>query len=391
MTAKSERHFYVIAGELSGDKLGAELVQSLKKEVPNLKLSGIAGPQMQAQGIESLFAMDDLSVMGLVEILPRIPRLLKRVSQTARDILSKEIDAIITIDSPDFCFRVLKQVKKERPDIPVIHYVAPSVWAWRPERADKMAKYVDHVLALLPFEPPYMHRAGMSCDFVGHPAAFEPSPAKSDLSALKSELKLEGRKKCIALLPGSRKGEVARMLPIFKSALDGREDLRIVIPVAYGREAQIKKLTSDWLQPPDLLLPKSDAAQTERRKSALYQLSELAIATSGTVALELAAQNCPMIVAYQANWMTTRMVKKLAQIDTANLVNIVTETRDIPELLFEQATAENIKNELDTLLNSKQAIDLQRSRMKATMAALAGRGEFKRVSAGKSVIAFLDS
>ncbi|MFN4129303.1 MAG: lipid-A-disaccharide synthase, partial [Paracoccaceae bacterium] len=165
---------FVIAGEPSGDRLGAALMAGLKSLSPGVDFSGVGGPLMQTEGLESLFPMEELSVMGLVEVLPKYFALKRRIAQAAQAVLGSGAQALVTIDSPDFCLRVAAIVKAARPDLPVIHYVAPSVWAWRPGRAGRMARVVDHVLALLPFEPPYMSAAGMSCDFVGHPVVAEP-------------------------------------------------------------------------------------------------------------------------------------------------------------------------------------------------------------------------
>ena len=174
---------YLIAGEASGDKLGAALLAGLKALRPDLQVQGIGGPLMQAEGLHSLFPMDELSVMGLAEVLPKYAHLKRRIRETAADVLAAAPDALITIDSPDFVLRVAALVRAARPDLPTIHYVAPSVWAWRPGRAAKMARVIDHVLALLPFEPPYMTKAGMTCDFVGHPVVAEPRASRAEAQA----------------------------------------------------------------------------------------------------------------------------------------------------------------------------------------------------------------
>ena len=179
---------FLIAGEPSGDALGASLMAGLKAARSDIEFSGIGGPLMQAEGLNSLFPMSDLSVMGLAEVLPRLRHLFKRRDQAANAVIEGQIDALITIDSPDFCLRVAKQVKKRAAQLPVIHYVAPTVWAWRAGRARKMARFVDHVLALFPFEPPLMQAVGMGCDFVGHPVAQMPQAAPEDCSAYRAGL-----------------------------------------------------------------------------------------------------------------------------------------------------------------------------------------------------------
>jgi len=237
-----------------------------------------------------------------------------------------------------------------------------------------MAKHVDHVLALLPFEPPYMEAAGMTCDFVGHPVISEPLPTKSEIVEFKASLNL-GNGPVVTVLPGSRAGEIKRMLPIFKQVMDNVRrryaDVNFILPVAAAVEGRVKSVISAWTHKPQLLLNNMPSKQVEARKRMAYAISDAALATSGTVALELASQDCPMVVAYKANWATTRMVKKLAQIDTANLINIVTETRVVPEHLFENCTVDQITQSLLDVLTDGSG---QKAALKATMDAL-GRGQ----------------
>lgn len=388
---------FLIAGELSGDRLGGDLMAGLKRHAPAVTFEGVGGPQMQAQGLTSLFNMSDLSVMGLFEILPRIPKLLGRVKETAKAIIDAKPDAIVTIDSPDFCFRVIAKVKDELPDIKVIHYVAPSVWAWRPERAEKMSKHVDHVLALLPFEPPFMTAVGMTCDFVGHPTAFQTPVKDEQVAQFKSNLDASTNPEAlITLLPGSRKGEIKRMAPIFRDVMarvvTRIPDVSFLLPVATGLEKIVTEQFKQFGHKVQFLTSDGQTVEdVEREKRIGYAASQLAIATSGTVALELASEACPMVVAYKANWATTRMVKKLAQIDTANLVNIVTETRDVPEFLFENCTAENITTAVLELLENQDARARQRALEARTMQSL-GRGQPQmRDAPALSVLTFLNT
>ena len=176
--------FFIVAGEPSGDRLGAALMGALRTLHPDARFAGVGGALMQAQGLVSLFPMEELSVMGIIEVLPKYRALKRRIAQTSAAALAFAPNALITIDSPDFCLRVAGLVKAATPDLRTIHYVAPSVWAWRPKRSVKMARVIDHVLALLPFEPPLMQGAGMSCDFVGHPVVSEPVASADEAQAL---------------------------------------------------------------------------------------------------------------------------------------------------------------------------------------------------------------
>ncbi|MEO1306611.1 MAG: lipid-A-disaccharide synthase, partial [Pseudomonadota bacterium] len=207
---------FLTAGEPSGDRLGGALIAGLKTTVPDLEIRGVGGPEMLAQGLQSLFPMEELSVMGLAEILPKYFHLKRRIAQTAKAAMDWTPDAVITIDSPDFSLRVAKILKAKRPDLMTIHYVAPTVWAWRPKRTEKMARVIDHVLALFPFEPPLMQAGGMGCDFVGHPVVAEPQARVSDSRAFRAEF---GEGPLLLALPGSRKGEVARLSSVFSDAL----------------------------------------------------------------------------------------------------------------------------------------------------------------------------
>ncbi|MEO0343485.1 MAG: lipid-A-disaccharide synthase [Pseudomonadota bacterium] len=340
---------FVVAGEPSGDRLGASLIKGLKTN-QDIDLRGVGGPLMEHAGLTSLFPMDQLAIMGLMEILPKIPMLLRRIRQTAEAALNFRPDVLVTIDSPDFCMRVAKRVRKVWPDVKVVHYVAPSVWAWRPERAAKMAQHVDHVLALLPFEPPYMIDAGMSCDFVGHPITEQTQPSQSQIEIFKSNFPT---KKLIAILPGSRRGEVKRMLPIYREALvilkEMDANLHAIIPTVRGSQKDVKLLTQNW-PIPITYIEQSTSGDWDHKKQTAIAAAQGALVTSGTVSLEVAAANCPQIVAYQANSATTKMIKQMAQIDTASLINILTQSGAVPEYLFEDATPENIAGGLAALL-----------------------------------------
>ena len=351
----SNLKFFIIAGEMSGDILGASLMSGLITETKGkVSFYGVGGPLMTDVGLNSMFNMSDLSVMGVFEVIPKIPMLLSRIKKTARAVIDEQPDALITIDSPDFCLRVAKIVRLALPKIKIIHYVAPSVWAWRPERAFKMAKNIDHVLALLPFEPPYMEDAGMTCDFVGHPVISNAIVKPKAIEKLRANLELHAGP-IITVLPGSRIGEIKRMCPIFKDVLinikEKIPDVQFILPAASTVEDLVISTIKNWEVKPKLLLSMDySVLEISNRKYASYAVSSAALATSGTVALELASQNCSMVVAYKANWITTKMVEKLAKIDTANLINIITDTRKIPEHLFDNCTAENISKSLCNLL-----------------------------------------
>ena len=347
---------FIIAGEPSGDKLGRSLMDGLI-ELTNgdVEFCGIGGEMMQGAGLTSLFDMSELSIMGILEVIPAIPRIKRRIAQTSKAAIEMRPDAFITIDSPDFCLRVGKQLREAIPDQCTIHYVAPSVWAWRPKRAAKMAKTVDHVLALLPFEPPYMQAEGMTCDFVGHPITTEAMPSPEDIQSVLTDMGLQTDDEIVAILPGSRGSEIKRLLPVFKDAVGlihkARPDTKFILPAARPILAAVKEQLADSDLPIHVLDPTGyDAATAEHRKRAAYAASTVALATSGTISLDLARQRCPMVIAYNANWLSVAIGRRLWINDRINLVNIVTDSYVVPELLAEECTAENAaKSVLDIL------------------------------------------
>lgn len=376
---------FLLAGEPSGDALGAALAAGLKQLAPGVQFDGLAGPLMQAEGVPSLFPMDDLSVMGLAEILPRYLDLRRRLHQTARHVIDTAPDALITIDSPDFSLRLARLVKAERPDLRTIHYVAPSVWAWRPDRARKMAAMIDQVLALLPFEPPYMEAEGMRCDFVGHPVVAQPLASDAEAAAFRVSHGIAPHAPMGLVLPGSRKGEVSRLAPIFGEGLARivarRPEMRFVLPAAGPVAGLIRDLTAQWTVQPVILDPTTAGASEQKR--AAFRAADVALAASGTVSLELAAAGTPMVIAYTFNWLTNKIIRKKALIDTVTLVNLVSETRDVPEFLMENCLPEPIAMAMLKALDHPEA---QRGAMELTMDRLGRDGPPPGLRAATAVL-----
>jgi lipid-A-disaccharide synthase len=382
---------FLVAGEPSGDRLGGALMEGLRSLVPDVQFDGVGGPLMQAQGIESRFPMSELSVMGLVEVLPKFFHLKRRIAETAQAVLDTQPDVLITIDSPDFSLRVAKIVKAQS-DIRTVHYVAPSVWAWRPGRADKMAKVIDHVLALLPFEPPYMERAGMECDFVGHPVASEPVATDDDISSFRATYDL-GDAPILLALPGSRGGEIERLAPVFGEALQlflqDRPDMRVVVPAVAHMVETVALHVKGWPGDPVVVDPRdmpSDQAVSQKR--AAFAAADLALAASGTVSLELAAQATPMVIAYNLNWLTTLIAKRMVNLDTVTLVNLVSDTRTVPECLLDDCHPDNIA---EALAQVTAKPDAQRDAMATTMERLGRGGEAPGLRAAKAVLSRMNA
>jgi len=375
---------FLIAGEPSGDDLGCNLMAGLKSLAPDIAFAGVGGAGMQTEGLRSLFPMEELSVMGIAEIAPKYLRLRRRIAQTAEAVLSWRPDLLITIDSPDFCLRVARRVRAVT-NIRTVHYVAPTVWAWRPGRAATMAGFIDQVLALFPFEPAYMEAAGMRCDFVGHPIAIRPVVSEAEARDFRSKHGISADATLLLVLPGSRKGEIARLSGTFGEATErflGRHpDTRVVIPAARPVAAMVREQAAAWAVKPIILDP--DMKGAELCKRAGFRASDLALAASGTVSLELAAAGTPMVIAYDMNWISRRIVGRMLLTDTVNLINLVAESRTVPEFLGSDCRPEPLADALTDVLRAPAA---QNDAMIETMLRLGQGGEDPGLRAARAVL-----
>ncbi|XOY56046.1 MAG: lipid-A-disaccharide synthase [Rhodobacterales bacterium] len=364
---------FVIAGEASGDKLGAALMAGLRQLRPDVTFDGVGGPLMQAAGLVSRFPMDELSVMGLAEILPKYRALKRRIAQMAEAVIQTQPDVLITIDSPDFCLRVTKLVKA-RSAIRTVHYVAPTVWAWRPKRAAHMAHHIDHVLALFPFEPPLMQAAGMACDFVGHPVVTDPIASAVDAAAL-------GDGTVVLVLPGSRKSEVSRLAPRFGQAVARIAaqvpDARFVIPTTANVHDLVQAQVAGWPVPVTVLPPASPD------KPAWFRRADVALAASGTVSLELAANGTPMVIAYDMAWLSRIIISRMLLVDTVTLVNLVSDTRVVPEFIGKACQPAPIADAVLAVLANPTA---QQAAMDLTMDRLGRGGQPPGLRAARAVL-----
>ncbi|THH38393.1 lipid-A-disaccharide synthase [Aliishimia ponticola] len=377
---------FFIAGEPSGDALGGALMQGLRQLCPEVEFRGVGGDAMQAQGMTSRFDMAELSLLGLVEILPKYFHLKRRIRETAEAIVAWQPDAVITIDAPDFSLRVARQVKAAS-DIRCVHYVAPTVWAWRPGRAQKMAEVIDHVLALFPFEPPYMEAAGMACDFVGHPIATAPLASAEEAAAFRTEIAPDAQPLLLAL-PGSRRSEIARHTPIFTDSLarigKAHPGLRVVLPAAAPVADQVRAAVSDWPVPPVIIDARDVGA--EARKRAAFRAADVALAASGTVSLELAAAQTPMVIMGDLNWLSREIIQRMMLVDTFTLVNLVSDTRVIPEFIGRNCKADLIAPAVSEVLADPTA---QEQAMALTMERLGKGGEAPGLRAARAVLSRL--
>jgi len=377
---------YLLAGEASGDRLGAGLMQALRVEVPEVTFVGVGGRMMAAEGLVSLFDIADLNVMGIVEVVPRLPMLMRRIRETVGDVLRAAPDALITIDSPSFGLRVAERVRGKSIATRTIHYVAPSVWAWRPGRAREMARYIDHVLALLPFEPPYFAVAGMRSDFVGHPVAAHPVASAAEIAAFRTDAGIGTEQPLLLMAPGSRSGEVRHLMPAFAETVarvtERHPDLRVVIPVAETVVAEVTAAVIALGREPVLVLPVAG----EAAKRAAYAAADCALVASGTVTLEMAAAGTPMVSAYKTSWLTAAIARRLLRVDTANLVNLVDGGKVVPEFLQDDCRADLIAPAVLALLEIPTERIPQVAAFGGVMAALGRGGEPPSARAARSVL-----
>lgn len=347
MKTSENLKIYLIAGEPSGDLLGSRLMRALREKTKGkVEFYGLGGDTMEAAGLKSIFDISDLAIMGLVEVIPSIPKVLRHIKNTVQDIERVKPDIVITIDSWSFCARVHKALRKLKLGIPQLHYVAPQVWAWKKKRARTMYKYIDALMTLLPQEPKYFTPYHLETVFVGHPV-IESEVLHADGQAFRERFNIPKEKRIIAILPGSRKTEVSKLLPVFlesgRKLLEKDKDFYFVIPTV----RTVSKLVKAGVKNCGLPLI---VVETQEDRYNAFQASSAAIAASGTVALELAICHIPHIIAYKVSKLTAWIVAKIMKIQFVNLTNIMLGRLVVPELLQEQCVSGNITNKILELL-----------------------------------------
>ncbi len=376
------KRIFIIAGEASGDFLGGQLLQSLKQQNLNIEIAGIGGQHMQAQGLKSFFSMADLSLYGLFELLPHLFNIFKRIKQTKEAIKAFRPDVLVTIDSPGFCFKIAKYAKQLK--IPVVHYVAPSVWAWKPGRAEKLAKKVtvDHLLCLLPFEPPYFTCHDLPSTFVGHPVTEVMLP---DDTHFRESLEISREATLICVLPGSRKSEIQKLLKIFLEAISKlplNRRIEVVLPTLPHLVPLIETLIKDARIPVKIVT-------TVEEKWQAFMQSSIALAASGTVSLELAYAGVPQVIAYKVSRLTYWIAKCLVKTKYASLVNILNNEMVVPEYLQNQCNAAFLSKQLDAILTDSKYQKQMRQKYKEAINALRVSGVRSSDTAASVVSKFL--
>lgn len=335
---------FLIAGEASGDVLGAALMRALRRRVGRVSFAGVGGPGMETEGLTSLIPLSEIAVMGIVPVLKRLPRLMARIGKIADAVIAADADILVLIDSPDFTHRVARRVRHAQPDLPIVNYVGPSVWAWRPWRARRMCSYIDHVLALLPFEPAeYKRLHGPDCTYVGHPlleqiGVLRPGPDEA--------VRRERSPPILLIMPGSRASEIRRLMPIFAGVvetLSKAHRLHFVLPTLPHLEDLVRAEAEKWSAKPRITTTAED-------KHAAIRCARAALVGSGSATLELALAGVPMVVAYRVSLIEELVARQMLSIHKIALPNLILAKHAVPECVQANCTAIALAEALAPLL-----------------------------------------
>ena len=346
-------HLTIIAGETSGDLLGARLIASLRRQVPDIALSGVGGIEMTKAGIQSVFPMEDIAVMGLQQILSRLKLIYQRIDETVESIIQSNTDAVVFIDSPEFAVRVAKRLRRLRPNLPMIKYGAPTVWAWRPGRAKAIKPYYNLILALLPFEPRvYKYLNGSECRYVGHPAVAN-LPNGKHVNEFKNKYNITEGEQVLALLPGSRVSEVNRLNAPFLETVNLLEDKKQRLRVFISAVPHIRDKIEESLKQKESTLDgfQITLIEGEGDKLGLFGCATAALAASGTVSLELALAGVPSVIGYDIDRWMAYFVMRMAKTPSVVMPNLILDKPVVPEFLLHRCTPENLSAALQPLLD----------------------------------------
>ena len=374
---------YLVAGEASGDVLGARLMAALRARRPDLGFAGIGGPRMTAEGLASLFPMRELAVMGLVEVLPKLRSLRRRLVETADDIARRRPDIVVTIDSPGFALRLLRRIAPL--GVPRVHYVAPQVWAWRESRARHFPGLWEKLLCLLPFEPEFFARYDLPASFVGHPVLQSGADA-GDAARFRARHKIAPTAPVVVLMPGSRRNEAPRLLPVFGRTL-GRLQRRVpdlvpVVPVSAAVAATVERAVADWPVRAVIVTGLED-------KHDAYAAAGAALTKSGTSTLELALAGVPMAVTYRVNPITALLARRLIRVPYVAMVNLLAGRALVPELLQQDCDPAQLADTLHALLTDPARAAAQRAGFAAALAQLRPPAGLPADAAAAEVLAML--
>jgi lipid-A-disaccharide synthase len=384
-------HVFLVAGEHSGDVLGARLMDAINESRPGgVHFSGVGGPLMEARGFRSLFPITDVAVMGPVAIAAALPRLLARIRTTARAALAAKPDVVVIIDSPEFTHPIAKRIKAQRPDQPVIDYVSPSVWAWRPGRAPRMRAYIDHVLALLPFEPATHERlGGPPCTYVGHPLVERQAEmAASDPAPLAQRLKLSPNRPVLLVLPGSRRSEIGRLMGPFGATMQlllQQEKLpQVIVATLPAVRPMVEAGLRTWPLIPHIVDDDTD-------KLRAFKLARAALTASGTVTLELALAGTPMVVAYLVEPLSAPFLRRMIKAPSIVLPNLVLGENMFPEFIQERCTPLALAQAISELMQDGLARAAQLSALAALPSRITLPARSPSEAAAEIVLSYADN
>ncbi|ABE62523.1 lipid-A-disaccharide synthase [Nitrobacter hamburgensis X14] len=356
--ANSSRRIFLIATEESGDRLGSSLMKVLRRRLDDaVRFEGVGGRSMAREGLVSLFPIEDLSIMGFAAVVKQLPMILRRIRETADAVIAAEPDMLVIIDSPDFTHRVARRVRARRPALPIVDYVSPSVWAWRPGRARAMRRYVDHVLALLPFEPEeYRRLAGPPCTYVGHPLIEQVGMLRPDAQ---ERQRRDAPPPALLVLPGSRRSEIDHHMAVFGETLRTLQldagEMDVVLLTMPHLIEKVKAAVASWPLQPRIVVG-------EQGKQAAFRVARAALTKSGTVTLELALAGVPMVTAYRGGAVEAWIAQRVIRTSSVILANLVIGENVIPEFLQENCTPENLAPALREILTDSP---LRRRQLKA--------------------------
>lgn len=376
----------LVCGEPSGDLLGAQLMAGLKAAADDrVKFVGVGGAAMEARGLKSLYPLDATAVMGLREVVPKIPAILARVREASDFAIATRPDAVVLIDSPDFTHRIAQRLKRLDPSIRTINYVAPQVWASRAYRARKMATYFDLVLALLPFEAPFFEKYGLRSVFVGHPVVERAAKIKGG-AEFRARHVIGPDAPLLAVLPGSRTNEIRFILPVFRDAV-GKIAARVtglvtVLPTIPHVAARVVAGTTDWPTPLHIV-------ESEEEKFASFDASDAALAASGTVTTELALARKPMVVGYKAGGLTYALASLVMNVHYITLINILLDREAVPEFLQSRCTPDNLADAVVKLFKDRDAISHELDDLDEATLLLGRGGEAPSIRAARAILDFV--
>ena len=334
----------VVAGEASGDALALRFLEGLRQRLGDRELvvTGVGGESLIAAGLVPLFPQADIAVMGFGPVVARLPLLLRRMEDAAHGIVAFAPDLLLTVDAPDFCLRVAKKVRARAPSIPIAHWVCPSVWAWRPGRARRMAPHVDRILALLPFEPAALERLhGPRTIYVGHPLIERLSALRPD--AREAAIRADGEAPVVLILPGSRRSEIRHLMPVFGEAVArikaAKPHARFVLPAVAHLREEIAQAIASWSVQPEIVGGESE-------KLATFRVARAALAASGTVTLELALAQVPTVAAYRGAGWEAAIARRLIKLPSVILPNLILGRSDVPEFIQDDATPDALSRQV---------------------------------------------